>query len=218
MRRADRVRDLELRAIRQAGGHDVLGRVARHVRRGPVDLGEVLAAERATAVRRHAAVAVDDDLAAGETGVGLGPPISKRRSGSRAAASSTKSTSGNSRSTGSITSAMTSGEERLDVDLLAVLRGDQDGVDARGRAVAVLDRHLALAVGPQVRDDARLADVRESPRQTVGHRDRERHQLLGLAAGEAEHHPLVAGAEEVELVAGTALTVLEVLDPAGDVR
>ena len=31
-------------------------------------------------------------------------------------------------------------------------------------------------------------------------RDRQRHQLVGLAAREAEHHPLVAGAEVVERV------------------
>ena len=41
------------------------------------------------------------------------------------------SSSGNSRSTGSITSALDVGrEQRLDVDLLAVLRADQHGVDA----------------------------------------------------------------------------------------
>jgi hypothetical protein len=33
----------------------------------------------------------------------------------------------------------------------------------------------------------------------VGERDRERHQLLGLPDGVAEHHPLVAGADLFDL-------------------
>ena len=66
---ADRVGDLDLAAIRQVGGDDVLGDVARRVGRGAVDLGRVLAGEGAAAVARHPAVGVDDDLAAGEAGV-----------------------------------------------------------------------------------------------------------------------------------------------------
>ncbi len=68
---ADGVRHLHLAALRGAGGHDVLGDPARGVRRGAVDLARVLAAERAAAVTTHAAVGVDDDLAAGEPGVGV---------------------------------------------------------------------------------------------------------------------------------------------------
>ena len=69
VRLADRVRDLRLAAAGQAGGHDVLGHPAHGVRRGAVDLGRVLAGERAAAVPGHAAVGVDDDLAAGQAGV-----------------------------------------------------------------------------------------------------------------------------------------------------
>ena len=42
------------------------------VRGGTIDLGRVLAGERATAVVGSATVGVDDDLAAGQTGVGRG--------------------------------------------------------------------------------------------------------------------------------------------------
>src|SRR5437762_7237203 len=69
LRDADDVRDLDLAALREAGGHDVLRDVTRRVRAGPVDLRRILAAERAAAVRRVAAVRVDDALAAGEAGV-----------------------------------------------------------------------------------------------------------------------------------------------------
>ena len=61
---ADRVGQLHQRAISEAGRDDVLGDVARHVARRAIDLGRILARERAAAVRRRAAVGVDDDLAA----------------------------------------------------------------------------------------------------------------------------------------------------------
>ena len=52
----------------------------------------------------------------------------------------------------------------------------------------------------------------------MGHRDRHRHQLVGLAAGVPEHHALVAGAEVVEVVARVLLALLErVVDADGDV-
>src|SRR5205085_4942122 len=66
MRDADRIGHLELETVRQPGGHDVLRDVPRHVRAGPIDLRRVLPRETAAAVRRHPAVAVDDDLAARE--------------------------------------------------------------------------------------------------------------------------------------------------------
>ena len=73
VRDADGVRDLHLAAARDAGGDHVLGHVAHRVRGRAVDLGRVLAAERAAAVAGHAAVGVDDDLAAGEAAVGVRP-------------------------------------------------------------------------------------------------------------------------------------------------
>ncbi len=48
---------------------DVLGEVARDISRRTVDLGRVLAAERAAAVRGRAAIGVDDDLATGQASV-----------------------------------------------------------------------------------------------------------------------------------------------------
>jgi hypothetical protein len=69
---ADGVGELDLAAIGEAGGDDVLGDVAGHVGGGAVDLGRVLAREGAAAVAAHAAVGVDDDLAAGEARVAVG--------------------------------------------------------------------------------------------------------------------------------------------------
>ena len=46
----------------------------------------------------------------------------------------------------------------------------------------------------------------------------QRHQLVGLPAGEAEHHPLVAGADRVERRRATPSLDLErLVDPERDV-
>ncbi len=72
VRDADGVGDLHLGALGEAGGDDVLGDLAGGVGGGAVDLRRVLAGEGAAAVAGHAAVGVDDDLAAGEAGVADG--------------------------------------------------------------------------------------------------------------------------------------------------
>jgi hypothetical protein len=74
---ADGVGELDGAAVGEAGGDDVLGEVARRIGGRAVDLGRVLAREGAAAVRGRAAVGVDDDLAAGEAGVAVGPPMTK---------------------------------------------------------------------------------------------------------------------------------------------
>jgi hypothetical protein len=68
---ANRVRHLDLALLGQAGSHDVLGHVARGVGGRAVDLGRVLAAEGAAAVRAGTAVGVHDDLAPGQAAVAL---------------------------------------------------------------------------------------------------------------------------------------------------
>src|SRR6266545_7433514 len=69
----DRVGDLQLAALGQAGGDDVLRDVARRIRRGTVDLRRVLPREGAAAVPCRAAVGVHDDLASCEPGVAHRP-------------------------------------------------------------------------------------------------------------------------------------------------
>src|SRR5687767_68812 len=66
---SDRVRDLHGAPARQAGSDEILRDVPRGVGAGPVHLGRILAAERASAVPAESAVAVDDDLPAGQPGI-----------------------------------------------------------------------------------------------------------------------------------------------------
>ena len=88
-----------------------------------------------------------------------------------------------------------------------VLRRDDDGRRAHGLAVAVLDRHLALAVGAEERELPVLARLAEALADAVRGVDGEGHVLLRLVAREAEHHALVAGALLLEqaLALGDAL-------------
>ena len=133
------------------GGDDVLGDVAHRVRGRAVDLRRVLAAERAAAVAGHAAVGVDDDLAAGEAAVGV--RAAELEVAGRVARGSSKSSSANcSGSSGRMTCSVRSGLIIVvDVDARAVLGRDEHGREPLRLAVDVLDRDLGLAVGPQVR-------------------------------------------------------------------
>src|SRR5438105_10894380 len=187
---ADRVCHLDLAAARELGGDDVLRDVARHVRGAAVDLARVLAAERAAAVAAVAAVRVDDDLSPGEPAVTLrtaldeapgrvhvvdGVPVEELRRDDVL-------------------------HDLLDdrffegtaSDIGRVLRGDDHRVRAHGLTVAVLDAHLALSVGTEVGEEPGTPRLREPLPDAVRGVDRERHVLLRLVAGEAEHHALVA--------------------------
>ncbi len=69
----DGVGQLDLAALREARGHDVLGHVPGHVGRGPVDLGGILPGEGAASVTAHPPVGIHDDLAPGQPRVPHGP-------------------------------------------------------------------------------------------------------------------------------------------------
>jgi hypothetical protein len=228
VRDADRVRDLELAAVGETRRDDVLGRVARGVRRRAVDLRRVLAREGAAAVSRRAAVGVDDDLPAGDARVPhrashhelprrvhvdevalLEPPL-------------VVEVAREDRVQDVLDDVRL--DQRVDVEALAVLRRDEDALDLdRPLATLVVDlvanRHLRLPVRTQVRQDLRTANLGKALRDLVRQHDRERHQLVRLVAGEAEHHPLVARADPVErvVVARVVLDLVRRLDPLRDV-
>src|SRR5439155_12420929 len=65
------VGDLDFALAREPGRDHVLGRIARHVASGAIDLGRILSRERAAAMASVSAVGVDDDLAAGQSTISL---------------------------------------------------------------------------------------------------------------------------------------------------
>ena len=148
-------------------------------------------------MRAGAAVGVDDDLAPGEPGVAHG-------------AAGDEPAGRVDVEDGTLAIQQVRGDRRQDhlldhvrpdpalVDLRRVLGRDHDRLDGHRLAVDVPDRDLALAVRSQVIEVAGLPHGRELLGEPVREHDRERHQLLGLAAGVPEHQALVAGAEVVD--------------------
>ena len=134
-----------------------------------------------------------------------GPPITNLPVGltrklSRSSASS-KSPGASAPSTGSTTCSQRSGLIVVcESTPVGVLGRDQELLDPDRPAVGVADGDLGLAVGPEVVEAAVLADRGEPFRQPVRDVDRHRHQRLGLVGRVAEHHPLVAGAGDEQLV------------------
>ena len=160
MRDADRVGDLELAAVGEPGGDDVLRHVARRVGGRAVDLGRILAGERPAAVRRRAAVGVDDDLAPGQAGVA-------HRAADHELAGRVDVDEVLVLEAPRVVEARRQDrlehvldqvrlDHRLGVEPLAMLGRDEHALDLDRRLVAVLvdlvaDRHLRLPVGAQVR-------------------------------------------------------------------
>ena len=140
-----------------------------------------------------AAVGVDDDLAAGETGIAHGAADHEAAGGvdvhDRVRRAQLGLDAGQDDRLDDI------GAQALDADIGIMLRRDHHGSDTDGHAVLVLDGDLGLAIGSQVVELVALAHLGEPARHAMRQRDGQGHQLGRLTAGEAEHHALVAGAE-----------------------
>ena len=198
---ADRVGELQRAAVGEAGGDDVLGEIARGVGGRAVDLGRVLAGEGAAAMRRRAAVGVDDDLAAGEAAVAVGTAdeelagrvdVPDRLRGDPALRQRLE------RRKGSTIVAHVVGGEIVDRDAGARRRSASPRPACRSRsAPSPGSWRRARAACSRLPACARFARCFED---LVGVVDRRRHQLRRLAAGVAEHDALVARA--LVLVAG----------------
>jgi hypothetical protein len=218
-RHADGICQLHLAALGQAGGHDVLGNPARGVGGGTVDLRAVLAAERAAAVTAHAAVGVDDDLAAGQARVAHG-------------AAHNEAAGGVHEDLGAVPIDALGVEDGLDdvldevgldlrrVDVGLVLRGHEHLLNRDRLVVHVAHGDLRLAVRVKVRERAVLAHLGQTLGQAVGQVGRHGHERGGLVAGIAEHDALVARADAVVGVVGVGRALLHLVglvDAHGDV-
>ncbi len=145
----------------------------------------------------------------------IGPPVTNRPVGLTCM---TGSVSRSSRGmVGRMTDSTISARSRSGADVRVVLGGDHDRSHPLGHAMLVLDGDLGLAVRAQVRQLAGLADLGEAARHPVGQGDRQRHELRRVAAGEPEHHPLVAG-PELERGGGVVAHLERRIDALGDVR
>ena len=207
-RDADGVGDLHFALVRQTGGDDVLRHVATGVGGRAVDLGRILARERATAVVGRAAIGVDDDLASGQTAVTMRPTHHEAP--------------GRVYQKAHIALHQLLGQNRLDdeldhrlADLLlahvrVVLGGHHHGVDRDRLAIDVLDRKLALGVRAQPRQAAVLAHFGLALHDAVRVVDRQRHQAGRFVGGETKHQTLIAGALVERIVAGVVHALRDV--------
>ena len=229
LRHADGVGELHQALLGDARGHEVLGQIACGVGRAAVHLRRVLAGEGAAAVGAAPAVGVHDDLAAGQAGVAGGAADHEFPGGVDVE---------DGRAVEEFRGALGQGlDEAGEDDLthvllyfrahtrvvgveLVVLRAQDDGVHAHGGAAAgEFDGELGLGVRAEVGHQLRLVvpDVGERLQELVRERQGEGHVFLGVRAGVAEHHALVAGALLLGLLAGhAAVDVGALLVDGGD--
>ena len=107
--------------------------------------------------------------------------------------------------------------DRRQVDFRIVLRGDDDGIDGDGLAVLVAHRHLRLAVGTQVAEFAVLTHLCKATCQTMCECDRQRHELRRLVRRIAEHHALIARTDGVGDIGFTLLRLKRLVNAECDV-
>ena len=166
----------------------------------------------------HAAVGVDDDLAAGKAGIAHG-------------AAHNKAAGGVDIDLGVVPldalGVQDRGDDVLDhiglddvhvLDGLAVLGRDNHGRDLHGLVVLVAHGDLGLAVGAQVVKGVVLAHGGQALGHAAGQVMGHGHKHGRLVAGIAKHHALVAGAHRVDGIARAAgLGVKGLVDAGGDV-
>ena len=167
----------------------------------------------------HAAVGVDDDLAAGQTRVAHGAADLEPAGGvDQQPVAGVVDVEPSEDLIGNVL-AYVWGEQLREVDVGGVLGGDHHGVDPAWAVLGVvLDADLGLAIGSQVVHGAVLAHSGQPCGQSVRHGDRQRHQLGSVVARVAEHQSLVARALHVERVGGAGAVLRGMVDPSGDVR
>ena len=190
---SDGVGQLHFAAIGQAGGHDVLRDMACHVSGTAIDLRRILAAERAAAVATPAAVGIDDDFAAGQSGITL-------RSADHEATRGVDVVFDIALDQFLRHARLDDAVDHVIVNFLVrnvgtVLRGNHDGVDPHGTVAVEFHGDLALAIGTQPSDIVLLAQIGEAIENAVGQSDGQRHQFGRVIAGVAEHQSLIAGAD-----------------------
>ena len=214
---ANNVGELNLAALGDARGDDVLGDVTGHVRAGAVDLRGVLAGERATPVLVTAAVGVDENLASGQAGVGFRASLHKAPGGVDVVLGVLVHHA--------VRDDLTDNEfaqiplQGFIADLRVMLGSQGDAVDAGGHAVLVFDGDLRLAVRTQVRQLPITTDSREFRREKMGEVDGHWHEGGCFGAGESNHGSLVARAEPLDGVGlAFAPDLFGYVDTALDVR
>lgn len=191
---------LDQGAAGKAGVDQGLGNPAAEVGSGTVDLGEILSGESTTTVGTPTTVGVDNDLTAGQTGVTLGTTNDEAARGLDVVDGLVVEVLGGDGLLDDLVKDLLA--EVLGGDVVGVLGGDDDGVDADGDdstvVVLVLNSDLGLGVGSQPRQGAVAAGSRHGSVELVGEGKSEGEELGGLVGGITEHDTLVTSTEALE--------------------
>jgi hypothetical protein len=197
LRNTNGVRQLDKGATGELGSDERLGNPASEVGGGTVDLGVVLSGEGTTTVGSPATVRVDDDLAASKTGVALGTTDDEEARGLDVVDGLVVKVLGRDDLLDDLLKDLLS--ELLGGNVLAVLGGHDNGVDANGdngtAVVSVLDGDLRLGVGAQPGQRAVVASLLHGGVELVREQQSQGEQFWGLVRGIAEHDALVTGTE-----------------------
>jgi len=139
------------------------------------------------------AIGVDDVLAAGEAGVALGAADDEPAAGIDAIDGLAVHKLGRDDGVHDVLHDV--GLEMSKLDAVIVLAGNDYRLHPLRYAEGVLDRHLRFAVGAEIGDYSLFAHFGQAAAELVGQGDGQRHKLRRLVAGEAEHDPLITGAQ-----------------------
>jgi hypothetical protein len=144
----------------------------------------------------HAAVRVDDDLAAGQPGVALRP---SHHEATRRVHPDLRILVEQVRRDRRLDDGLAHGALELGVRNFGRMLGRYDDRLHAGRSsVAVLDGDLRFPVGAEEAHGAVLAAGGQTSCQRVREHDRHGHQRVGLPAGVSEHHALITRSPRVD--------------------
>lgn len=211
VRHTDGIGQLDQASVGQTSSDKGLGDPTSSVGSGTIDLGGILTREGSTTVGTPTTIGINDDLAAGQTSITV--------------RTTDDETTRRVQVVDGLLVEVLSRDDRLDDvlqqlsldlllgDVLVVLGGDDDGVDADRHRAAVLKTVLAGDLGLTVRANPRadtvLADLSQAGTKGGGQVVGQRHQGLGLVSGVTEHNTLVTGSDVLQLVG---------IDGLGDIR
>ncbi|DAZ98358.1 TPA: hypothetical protein N0F65_000677 [Lagenidium giganteum] len=191
------VRKLHEGTRSEALGNDRLSDPTRGVSGRTVHLGGVLAREGTTTVGAPATIGVDDDLTASEAGITVWATNDEAARWVQVVHGLVVEVLLWDNGLNDVLHEVSS--DLLVADFIVVLGRDDDSVHALWHHAAifflVLDGDLGLAIRADPVESAVLAHFSQTRAQLGGEDVRERHELLGLVGGIAEHDALVTGAD-----------------------
>ena len=206
------VGELDEGTASELGVDEGLGDPSSNVGGGTVDLGVVLSGESTTTVGTPATVGVDNDLTASQTGITLRTTDDEAARGLDVVDGAVIEELGRDDLLDDLLLDLRA--ELLSGDVVGVLGGDDDSVDAQGHdgtvVVRVLDGDLGLGVRARPGDGAVVTGSLHGSVELVGEQDGQGEELGGLVGGITEHDTLVTGTELLE-----SLLVVETLGNVG---